>query len=43
MRTNAQLFRQPAQLLLALVLSLLVVLGAAAATSAMMIPSEQAA
>ena len=34
MRTNAQLFRQPAQALLALVLSLLVVLGAAAATSA---------
>ena len=31
MRTNAQLFRQPAQVLLALVLSLLVVLGAAAA------------
>jgi hypothetical protein len=65
MRTNAQLFRQPAQVLLALVLSLLVVLGAAAATSAaaqrfrlhdqngeawslsntsaMMVPSEQAA
>lgn len=43
MRTNPQLFRQPAQVLLALVLSLLVVLGAAAATSAMMVPSEQAA